>query len=173
MKNFHGLNKKCRKYNLISYTLLLWIQECKLQLLHFNAALCYYFYYISAKLEVSALVYVMFPAPWSLQVALAGVCTLDQQPKMWHVFVWKTHIMHSYFPSPISIAHKMLSPDKQAHHQNKLDQHVRAIGGTDSGKFKTISVNKHSAKGHTVSWPVQCGSVTCDSLTLLSAVHGC
>lgn len=33
-----------------------------------------------------------------------------------------------------STAHKMLSPNKQAHQQNKLSLHVRAIGETGSRK---------------------------------------
>lgn len=41
-----------------------------------------------------------------------------------------THHVQSFpmFPSCISIAHKMLLPNKQAHQQNKLSPHVRAIG---------------------------------------------
>lgn len=60
-----------------------------------------------------------------------------------------THHVQSFtmFPSCISIAHKMLLPNKQAHQQNKLSPHVRAIGETGSGKYKTCSVNKHSEKG--------------------------
>lgn len=48
------------------------------------------------------------------------------------------------FPSYISIAHKMLLANKQAHRQNKLSRHVRAIGEAGRGKYKTSSVNKHS-----------------------------
>lgn len=80
------------------------------------------------------------------------------------------------FPSYISIAHKMLLANKQAHRQNKLSRHVRAIGEAGRGKYKTSSVNKHSEakkKRPTVGWLVRHGSVTCDSLALLSVDHGC
>lgn len=40
----------------------------------------------------------------------------------------------------------MLLPNKQAHQQNKLSPHVRAIGETGLGKCKTSSVNKHLEK---------------------------
>ena len=49
------------------------------------------------------------------------------------------------FSSSNSTAHKMLLSNKQAHQQNKLGPHVRAIGKT--GSDKTSSVNKHAAKG--------------------------
>lgn len=48
------------------------------------------------------------------------------------------------FPSYISVAHKMLLANKQAHRQNKLSRHVRAIGEAGRGEYKTSSVNKHS-----------------------------
>lgn len=51
------------------------------------------------------------------------------------------------FSSSHSTAHKMLLSNKQAYQQNKLGPHVRAIGETGSGKYKTSSVNKHVAKG--------------------------
>ncbi len=41
----------------------------------------------------------------------------------------------------------MLLADKQAHQQNKLSPHVRAIGETGWWKYKTNSVNKHPEKG--------------------------
>lgn len=63
----------------------------------------------------------------------------------------------------------MLLPNKQAHQQNKLSPHVSAIGVTGSGKYKTSSVNKQPEKGQLLAG----GNVTCDSLMLLSAKHGC
>ncbi len=41
----------------------------------------------------------------------------------------------------------MLLANKQPHQQNKLSPHVKAIGETGSGKYKTSSVNKNSEKG--------------------------
>lgn len=77
------------------------------------------------------------------------------------------------FSSCNSTTHKMLLPNKQAHQQNKLSPHVRAIGETGLGKCKTSSVNKHLEKKRpTVSRPVHSGSVTCDSLILLSGDRG-
>ena len=43
-----------------------------------------------------------------------------------------------------SMAHEMPLPNKQARQQNKLGQHMRAIGKTGSGQYKTSSINKHS-----------------------------
>lgn len=70
-----------------------------------------------------------------------------------------------------STAHKMLSPNKQAHQQNKLSLHVRAIGET--GSWKDQQRKQAFKKRPTVGWPVHCGSVTCDSLTMLSTDCGC
>lgn len=44
------------------------------------------------------------------------------------------------FPSYISLAQKMLLPNKQAHRQNKLRRHVTAIGEAGRGKYKSSTV---------------------------------
>lgn len=81
-----------------------------------------------------------------------------------------------FFRPQFSATHEMLLPNKQANQQNKLSTHVRAIGGTGSGGDETSgsSVNKRSLRERpTVSCPARCGSVTCDSLTSLSADPDC
>lgn len=69
---------------------------------------------------------------------------------IWYLESCKTHA-HQVVPFMISscssTAHEMLLPNKQAHQQNKLSPHVRAIGENDSGKYKHKQVNKHSVTG--------------------------
>lgn len=64
----------------------------------------------------------------------------------------ETRIMRRHlqcFSSCSSTTHEMLLPNKQANQQNKLSTHVRAIGGTGSGRDETSgsSVNKRSGRG--------------------------
>lgn len=84
------------------------------------------------------------------------------------------------FPSYISLAQKMLLPNKQAHRQNKLRRHVTAIGEAGRGKYKSSSVNKWSGggaggkRGRLLTGRFNMvTSVKCDSLALLRVDHGC
>lgn len=84
------------------------------------------------------------------------------------------------FPSYISLAQKMLLPNKQAHRQNKLRRHVTAIGEAGRGKYKSSSVNKWSGggaggkRGRLLTGHFNMvTSVKCDSLALLRVDHGC
>lgn len=84
------------------------------------------------------------------------------------------------FPSYISLAQKMLLPNKQAHRQNKLRRHVTAIGEAGRGKYKSSSVNKWSGggaggkRGRLLTGRFNMvTSVKCDSLGLLRVDHGC
>lgn len=51
--------------------------------------------------------------------------------------------LFSVFSNCNSTAHGMFSGHKQAHQQNKLRPHVRAIGEIGSGKYDMSSVNKY------------------------------
>lgn len=84
------------------------------------------------------------------------------------------------FPSYISLAQKMLLPNKQAHRQNKLRRHVTAIGEAGRGKYKSSSVNKWSGggaggkRGRLLTGRFNMvTSVKWDSLALLRVDHGC